>query len=71
MTPPTHPAGAPPSGRHERLVALSVLGLAAVVLLSSAAWFADSQVGTGIGQVLVGALFAALGTFLLGQSKGR
>ena len=71
MTPPMHPAGAPPSGRHERLVALLVLGVAVVVLLSSAAWFASAQVGAGIGQVLVGALFSAVGSFLFRQSRER
>jgi hypothetical protein len=58
-----------PSGsrdaRRERLVGLLVLGVAAVLLVSSVSWFASDQSGVGIGQLVLGVVLAVVGAFLL------
>ena len=54
-----------PDARRARLVGLLVLGIAAVLLLSSPTWFAGDRVVVGAAQVLVAALLAAVGAFLL------
>jgi hypothetical protein len=46
------------------LVALLVLGVAAVLLVSSATWFGTGQEGVGIGQVVLGLVLAGVGGFL-------
>jgi hypothetical protein len=48
----------------ERLVALLVLGVAAVLLVSSVTWFGTGQEGVGIGQVVLGLVVAGVGGFL-------
>jgi hypothetical protein len=50
--------------RRERLVALLVLGVAAVLLVSSVTWFGTGQEGVGIGQVFLGLVLAGVGGFL-------
>jgi hypothetical protein len=50
--------------RRERLVALLVLGVAAVLLISSVTWFGTGQEGVGIGQVALGLVLAGVGGFL-------
>ncbi|MET0764706.1 MAG: hypothetical protein ABWY29_07550 [Blastococcus sp.] len=50
--------------RRERLVALLVLGVAAVLLVSSVTWFGTGQEGVGIGQVVLGLVLAGIGGFL-------
>jgi hypothetical protein len=50
--------------RRERLVALLVLGVAAVLLVSSVTWFGTGQEGVGIGQVVLGLVMAGIGGFL-------
>jgi hypothetical protein len=50
--------------RRERLVALLVLGVAAVLLVSSVTWFGTGQEGVGIGQVALGLVLAGVGGFL-------
>jgi hypothetical protein len=57
--------------RRQRLVALLVLGVAAVLLVSSPTWFASDRAGIGIAQLVVGVLLAAAGAVLLRRSPGR
>jgi hypothetical protein len=61
----------PPSrdARRERLVALLVLGIALVLLGSSATWFGSGRAGVGIGQLVVAAAAAVAGLFLLRRSR--
>ena len=65
-TDPATPGSRDP--RRERLVALLVLGIAAVLLVSSVTWFGTGQVGVGVGQLVVGGVLAAVGGLLLRRS---
>jgi hypothetical protein len=58
--------GAPPSrdARRERLIALLLLGVAAVLLVSSVTWFGTGQQGVGVGQVVLGLALAGAGGYL-------
>jgi hypothetical protein len=58
--------GGPPSrnARRERLIGLLVLGVAAVLLVSSVTWFGTGQQGVGVGQVVLGLALAGTGGFL-------
>jgi hypothetical protein len=58
------PPGTSRGARRERLVALLVLGVAAVLLVSSVTWFGTGQEGVGIGQVVLGLVLAGVGGFL-------
>jgi hypothetical protein len=62
-----------PSGsrdaRRERLIGLLVLGVALVLLVSSVTWFASDQAGVGVGQLVLGAVLAAVGAFLYRRSR--
>jgi hypothetical protein len=62
-----------PSGsrnaRRERLVALLVLGIAAVLLVSSVSWFSTGQPVVGVGQVVLAVVLAAVGGFLYRRSQ--
>ena len=58
-----------PPGR-DRLVALLVLGVAAVLLVSSPTWFASGQGGVGAAQLVLVAVLAA-GGFWLYRRSGR
>ncbi len=53
------------NARRERLTGLLVLGVAAVLLLSSPTWFAGGQPAVGVAQLVVGVLLAGVGGFLL------
>lgn len=68
----TDPAsgGAPASrnARRERLVGLLILGIALVLLVSSPTWFASDATAVGIAQLVLGALLAAVGGFLVRRS---
>lgn len=66
MTDPAPPAHT--ARRRERLVGLLVLGVAAVLLISSVTWFGTGQVGVGIGQLGLGAVLAVVGGALLRRS---
>ena len=59
----TRPPG-PRDTRRERLIGLLVLGIAAVLLVSSVTWFGTGQEGVGIGQLFLAAVLAAVGAFL-------
>ena len=56
-------------GGRQRLAGLFLLGVAAVLLFSSATWFGSDRVGVGIGQVLLGAVLAVLGVVLVRRSR--
>ncbi|MGY1770126.1 hypothetical protein [Blastococcus sp. SYSU D00813] len=55
--------------RRQRLVGLLLLGIAAVLLLTSATWFASDQAAVGVAQLAVAVLGAALGLLLLRRSQ--
>ena len=63
------PLGGDP--RRERLVALLVLGVAAVLLVSSPTWFAGDRPTVGVAQLGVGALLAVVGALLLRRAQRR
>jgi hypothetical protein len=65
---PGTPASRDP--RRERLVALLMLGVAAVLLVSSVTWFGTGQQGVGFGQLFVGLVLALIGGLLL-RRAGR
>jgi hypothetical protein len=54
--------------RRRRLVGLLVLGVALVLLVSTATWFASDQAGVGIGQLALGVVLAGVGGFLIRRS---
>lgn len=62
MTPPA--PGTPRDPRRERLIALLLLGVAAVLLVSSVTWFGTGQQLVGIGQLVLGAGLAVAGGLL-------
>lgn len=62
MTPPV--PGTPRDPRRERLIALLLLGVAAVLLVSSVTWFGTGQQLVGIGQLVLGAGLAVAGGLL-------
>jgi hypothetical protein len=45
-----------------------VLGIAAVLLLSSPTWFASGQDGVAVAQILLGGVLAAVGLWLYRSS---
>lgn len=47
--------------RRDRLIGLLLLGIAAVLLVSSVTWFGTGQQWVGIGQVFLGAVLAVAG----------
>jgi len=55
--------------RRERVLALLLLGVAAVLLVSSVTWFSTGQQVVGIGQLVVAALLAAVAVLLLRRSR--
>ena len=65
MTPPAPPA------RRERLIGLLVLGVAAVLLVSSVTWFGSDRVGVGIGQVVLALVLAGVGVVLVRRTRER
>ena len=67
MSAPVPPASR--DARRERLVGLLVLGVGAVLLVSSVSWFASDQAGVGVGQLVLAVVLAAVGGFLLRRSR--
>ena len=57
-----------PTARRERLVGLLLLGIAAVLLLSSPTWFAGDRVVVGVAQLVVAVVLAGVGAFLVRRS---
>jgi hypothetical protein len=68
MTPP-QPGSR--TARRERLVGLLVLGIAAVLLVSSVTWFGSDRAGVGIGQLVTGVVLAVVGAFLYRRARRR
>ena len=64
------PSPSPHAGR-ERPVGLLVLGIAAVLLVSSPTWFAGDRVVVGVAQLVVAVVLAAVGAFLVRRSARR
>ncbi|HYH26210.1 MAG TPA: hypothetical protein VD834_12735 [Blastococcus sp.] len=60
-----------PSGKasRERLIGLLVLGIAAVLLISSPTWFAGNQAGVGVAQQLLAVVLAGVGASLLRRAR--
>ena len=56
------------NARRERLVGLLVLGIGAVLLVSSPTWFASDQAGVGAAQLALALVLAAAGVFLVRRS---
>ncbi len=65
------PAPADPKARRERLVGLLLLGVAAVLLISSATWFGSDRAVVGVGQVVLGLVLAGVGGFLVRRTSAR
>jgi len=64
----------PPPSRNagrERLVGLLVLGIAAVLLVSTPTWFAGDRTVVGVAQLLLAVVLAAVGLFLVRRSARR
>ena len=55
--------------QRQRLVGLLVLGIAAVLAVSSVTWFASDQVVVGVAQLAVGVLDGAVGLVLLRRAR--
>ena len=60
-----------PRARRERLVGLLVLGVAAVLLVSSVTWFGSGRTAVGVGQVVAGLVLGGVGGFLLRRAQPR
>ena len=67
MSAPVPPASR--DARRERLVGLLVLGVGAVLLVSSVSWFSTGQTLVGVGQLVLGVVLAGIGGFLLRRSQ--
>lgn len=55
--------------RRQRLVGLLLLGIAAVLLVSSVTWFTSDQAVVGVAQLAVAALGGVIGLVLLRRSQ--
>jgi hypothetical protein len=67
MSAPVPPASR--DTRRERLIGLLVLGVAVVLVVSSVSWFSTGQTLVGIGQLVLAAVLAAIGAFLLRRAS--
>ena len=56
--------GPPRDRRRERLVGLLLLGVAAVLLISSVTWFGSGRQLVGFGQLFLGVVLAVVGGLL-------
>jgi hypothetical protein len=66
MTVPEPGSGRDP--RRERLVALLLLGVAAVLLVSSVTWFGSGRQVVGVVQLAIGVVLAVVGGLLYGRA---
>jgi hypothetical protein len=69
-TPDRSPRRSPEQDR-ARLIALLVLGVAAVLLESSVTWFGSDRAGWGVAQLVVGAVLAVGGAVLVRRAGSR
>jgi uncharacterized membrane-anchored protein len=60
-----------PGDGRERLVAILVAGVAAVLLVSSVTWFASDQAGVGVAQLFLGAVLVGVAAFLYRRAQRR
>ena len=67
MSAPVPPASR--DTRRERLIGLLVLGVAVVLVVSSVSWFSTGQTLVGISQLVLAAVLAAVGAFLLRRAS--
>ncbi|MFL6096965.1 MAG: hypothetical protein ACJ71Y_16055 [Blastococcus sp.] len=67
MTVPVPPGSR--DARRERLIALLVVGVAAVLLVSSVTWFGTGQTVVGVGQLVLAVVLAGVGGFLYRRSR--
>lgn len=58
-----------PRAPRERLIGLFLLAVAAVLLVSSVAWFGSDRSAIGIAQVVVGLVVAAVGGLLVRRAR--
>lgn len=63
----------PPAAPRERLVGLLLLGVAAVLLVSSPTWFASDRIAVGVAQIFLGVVLAGIGVWFgrRAQRAGR
>ncbi|MCZ2805846.1 hypothetical protein O2W18_12085 [Modestobacter sp. VKM Ac-2983] len=60
-----------PRAPRQRLIGLFLLGVAAVLLVSSVTWFGSDRSGIGIAQVVVGLVLAAVGGLVVRRAQPR
>jgi hypothetical protein len=60
-----------PRARRERLVGLLVLGVAAVLLVSSVTWFGSGRTAVGVRQVVAGLVLGGVGALLARRGASR
>lgn len=57
--------------RQSRLAGLFLLGVAAVLLVSSVTWFGSDRAGVGIGQVVLALVLAGIGVLIARRTRSR
>jgi uncharacterized membrane-anchored protein len=60
-----------PRARRERLVGLLLLGVALMLLATSATWFGSDRPGIGIGSLVLGVAVAGFGALMFRRSRAR
>ncbi|MEI4273981.1 hypothetical protein TEK04_19845 [Klenkia sp. LSe6-5] len=57
------------NARRERLVGLLLLGIAAVLLVSSPTWFSRDQTAVAVAQIVVALVLGGVGGFLVKRAQ--
>jgi uncharacterized membrane-anchored protein len=60
-----------PRARRQRLLGLLLLGVALMLLATSATWFGSDDAGVGIASLVIGAVVAGAGVVLYRRSAAR